>query len=239
MRATRQRGLNNRLLAALPPEVVRSVEQLSQRVALETGDTISEPGKRLRYATFPETGVISVMSLMREGRTIEVANIGHEGMSGASALLGVEFIPYRYVVQVPGIAVRITIRDLAEIARYGSLLARHLHRYSVAFTAQVMQSVACAGLHSIEQRCCRWLLATHDRVDSDRFPVTHELLAMLLGARRSSVSDVLKGLRDRGLIEYHRGVIAVLDRPALERQCCECYRSVVESFAGILNRRDG
>jgi CRP-like cAMP-binding protein len=199
------------------------------------GEAANEPDERLRYALLPENAVISVICLLQEGRTIEVASIGKEGISGVAAVIGVDQFPYRYIVNIPGDALRIGIRDLGDLADAASPLRRRLLRYYVAFTSQVMQNVACAGLHSLEQRCCRWLLTTHDRSEFGRFPMTHEVLATLLGTRRSSVSDVLKKLRDRRLIEYHRGLITILDPSLLERRSCECYRSVARIYDRILD----
>src|SRR5262245_38119824 len=236
MRAVRQPGTKNSLLAGLPLDIVRSLEHRAQRVVLAMGEAVHEPDERLRHALLPEDAVISVMCLLQEGRTIEVASIGREGVSGVAALLGVDQHPYRHIVNIPGDALRIGIRDFVELADAASPLERRLLRYYVAFTSHVMQNVACAGLHSLEQRCCRWLLATHDRSERGRFPMTHEVLATLLGTRRSSVSDVLKRLRDRRLIEYHRGRITILDPSSLEHRSCECYRFVAGIYDRILDR---
>jgi len=232
MRAIRLPASKNRLLAAFPSGVLRSLEHRLQRVVPAMGETIDDPRERLRYAVFPEDCVISAICLTHEGKTIEVANIGREGMTGLAAIAGVDQIPHRYVVQIPGAALRIGARELAEVAGYDTTLAGVLLRYNASFASQVMQNVACSGLHSLEQRCCRWLLATHDRIESDQFPLTHEVLAMLLGTRRSSVSDVLKNLRDHHLIEYHRGLITIVDRSALEQRSCECYEVVARMHAG-------
>lgn len=224
----------NRLLGALPEAARRRLDRTFQAVELETGTVLNEPGDRLRQAFFPDSGVISVVNLMRGGRAIEVGTIGREGMSGASALLGVDFVPYRYIVQVPGSGWRMKTADLLEAARPDTPLWRLLMRYSVAFTSQVMQSVACAGLHSIDERCCRWLLTTRDSVDSDRFSLTHEFLALMLGTRRTSVSQVLKRIQNDGLINYRRGTITIVNRRGLEARACECYRSVTDLFRRIL-----
>src|SRR5262245_30447557 len=235
MRAVRPDPTNS-LLAGLPDDILRSLERRSQRVALAMGEAANVPDERLQYALLPENAVISVICLLQEGRTIEVASIGREGISGVAAVMGVDQLPYGHIVNIPGDALRIVIRDLVELADASSPLRRRLLRYYVAFTSHVMQNVACAGLHSLEQRCCRWLLATHDRGERGRFPMTHEVLAMLLGTRRSSVSDVLKRLRDRRLIEYHRGRITILDPSSLEHRSCECYRFVAGIYDRILDR---
>jgi CRP-like cAMP-binding protein len=223
----------NLLLAAIPPAVLRRLERSFHRFELHVGDIVNEPGDRQGQTIFPENGVISVINTMQEGRAIEVATIGREGMSGVPALLGVDLVPYRYVVQVPGTALKMKAAALREAAKPDSPVWRMLLRYYIAFTSQIMQSVACAGLHSVEQRCCRWLLTTHDRVDSDQFSLTHEYLAIMLGTRRTSVSQILHKIRDRGLIEYRRGKITIVDRAGLESRSCECYQTVADIFRRV------
>lgn len=231
-----QRYPSNRLLAALPPADLRRLERFLHPVALRAGDVLNEPGHRLRYAIFPETCVISLLALMREGRGIEVGTVGCEGMNGFAPLLGVDHGAYRMIVQVPGSARRIKIADLAAAARPDSPLWQLVLRYSVAFARQLGQGVACAKFHSVDQRCCRWLLATHDRVAADRIELTHEFLALMLGTRRASVSQALKKLRDRGAIQYRRSRITILDRAALAADSCECYQAVVEMYRGIFGQ---
>jgi CRP-like cAMP-binding protein len=114
-------------------------------------------------------------------------------------------------------------------------MQRLMLHYYVAFTSQIMQSTACAGLHSVEQRCCRWLLTTHDRVESDQFSLSQEYLALMLGTRRTTVSQVMKKLQDRGLIEYHRGQITIADRAGLETSSCECYQVVADAFRRVMS----
>src|SRR5258708_5323661 len=227
----------NRLLAALPAGALRRLDHSLHAVKLKTGQILNEPGDRWRHAFFPEDAVISVVNLMQEGRAIEVGAIGREGVSGVPALLGAESAPFRSVVQIPGSALRMTTAELMEAARPDSPFWRLVLRYYAAFTAQIMQSVACAGLHTVKQRCCRWLLETHDRVESDQFSLTHEFLAIMLGTRRTSVSQVLKRLQDRGLIQYRRGIITIVDRRCLEARSCECYRTVSEFFRRIRDDR--
>lgn len=224
----------NQILAALPDVVWHRLERFLEPFELVTGDVLNEPGNRLRYAYFPEEGVISVVNVLQEGQSIEVGNIGREGASGVSSLLGTDLVPFREVVQIPGSALRLRTTDLADEAQADGPLRKLLLRYYVAFTSQVMQSVACAGLHSVDQRCCRWMLTTHDRVDSNQFALTHEFLAFMLGTRRTSVSQVMKKMQDRGLIKYRRGQITILDRRGLEHHSCECYRAVADVYPRII-----
>lgn len=230
-------AIQNDLLAAFPQAVLEGIEPRLRRFTLKTGDIVNDPGDRLQHVVFPENGIISVINVLQEGRAIEVGTIGREGMTGVPALLGGDLVPYRYVVQIPGTALRLSMTDMLHAARADDAMTQLLVRYYVAFTSQIMQSVACAGLHSVEQRCCRWLLTTHDRVDADHFSLTHEYLAAMLGTRRTSVSQVLKSIRDRGLIDYHRGTIAIVDRRGLESCSCECYHTVADIFQRISGGR--
>jgi CRP-like cAMP-binding protein len=184
----------------------------------------------IRYAYFPSRGVVSALNVMEDGRTIEVATVGNEGMVGLPLLVGATTSSNRVIVQVPGQALRMGVDVLREEVSRESALRRLLTLYLSAFLAQVSQAVACNGLHSVQQRCCRWLLMTQDRAQSDGFLMTHELLAEMLGVRRSSVSEVLEPLKEKGLIRYSRGKITILDRKGLTACACECYRKVKEEF---------
>ena len=167
---------------------------------------------------------------MEDGRAIEVATIGDEGMVGLPLLVGAKTMANRMIVQVSGEALRLSAEALEEEASRDSPMRRFLVLYHTAFLAQVSQAVACNGLHSVHQRCCRWLLMTQDRAHSDVFPMTHEFLAEMLGVRRSTVSEVLKPFQEEGLIRYSRGKFTVLDREGLKAGTCECYRRINEEF---------
>lgn len=232
--ARERHATQNQLLAALPEPDRLRLERLMHPVRLAAGEVLSEPGERLRQTYFPESCVISLMSVMREGKAIEVGTIGREGMTGMSCLIGVDAVGQRFVSQVPGTALRLKTSDLVEAVRPESSTWRVFMRYSVAFAHQLMQGVACAKFHSVDKRCCRWLITTHDRAGSDRFELTHELLALMLGTRRTSVSQALKKLRDRGLIHYRHGTITILNRPALEARACECYGVVIGMYRRLL-----
>src|SRR5262249_51329374 len=164
-----------------------------------------QPRSPIDYAYFPSEGVISQLTVMKDGARIELATIGNEGMVGLPICFGVDSPIARLVVQVGGRALRIRAGVLIEETSRDNPLRRLLLRYNVAFLTQVSQSVACNGLHTVSQRCCRWLLMSHDRVQSDEFPLTHEFLAQMLGVQRSSVSEVLQPLQEEGLLRYRRG----------------------------------
>jgi CRP-like cAMP-binding protein len=220
----------NRLLARLPPDDYKRLLPRLQLVPLEFEQILYEARSPMDYAYFPSRGVVSALAVMDDGRAIEVATVGNEGMVGLPLLVGAKTAANRAMVQVPGEALRMREDALREETSRDSYLRRLLILYYSAFLVQVSQAVACNGLHSIYQRCCRWLLMTQDRAQSDVFPMTHELLAELLGVRRSSVSEVLQQIQEAGLIRYSRGKFNVLDREGLKIGSCECYRRINEEF---------
>jgi CRP-like cAMP-binding protein len=220
----------NRLLARLPPDQYKRLLPHLQIVPLELKRILYEGRSPIDYAYFPNRGVVSAMTVMDDGRAIEVATIGDEGMVGLPLLVGGTTTGNRMMVQVSGEALRLSAEALKEQTSRDSPLRRLLALYHTAFLAQVSQAVACNGLHTLHQRCCRWLLMTQDRAHSDVFPMTHEFLAQMLGVRRSSVSEVLEPLQEEGLIRYKRGKFTVLDGNGLKAGSCECYRRINEEF---------
>jgi CRP-like cAMP-binding protein len=165
---------------------------------------------------------------------IEVATIGREGAAGLPLFVDAETSPNRVFCQVPGAALRIESGYLNKLAQHEGPLRKLLFQYHAAFTFQISQSVACNGLHDVSERCCRWLLMTHDRVDGDEINLTHEFLAAMLGVRRPSVTQTLQTLKERGLLDYGRGRITVVNRQGLEDGSCECYESVRAEYARLL-----
>ncbi len=220
----------NRLLARLPADDYKRLLSRGQIVPLELKQVLFEARSPLHHAYFPSRGVVSALAVMEDGRVIEVATVGNEGMVGLPLLVGAKTTANRVIVQVPGEALRVGADVVREEVSRDSPLRRLLVLYHTAFLAQVSQTVACNGLHSLQQRCCRWLLMTQDRAQTDVFPMTHELLAEMLGVRRSSVSEVLGPLQEKGSIRYSRGKFTVLDRKGLLAGSCECYRRVNEEF---------
>jgi len=220
----------NKLLDLLKENDYRRLQPHLELVRLEFKQILYEPRALMNYAYFPREGVTSLITLMENGSGIEVASVGREGIVGVGLLFGVEKALARIIVQVPGTALRMERDILRDEISQDTPLRRLLFLYERALFRQVMQSVACNGLHSLLQRCCRWLLTTRDRSDSDEFVMTHEFLAEMLGVRRSSVSEVLETLQKKGLIHYQRGIIQILNRKGLENLVCECYRSVKAEF---------
>jgi len=220
----------NQLLARLTPDEYQRLLPRLQLVPLELKHILYDARSPIDYAYFPTRGLVSAMIVMEDGRAIEVATIGDEGMVGLPLLVGVKTSTNRMMVQVSGEALRLSAEAFKEEASRDNPLRRLLALYYTAFFAQVSQAVACNGLHTLHQRCCRWLLMTQDRARSDVFAMTHEFLAEMLGVRRSSVSEVLKPLQEEGLIRYSRGKFTVLDRDGMKAGSCECYRTINAEF---------
>jgi CRP-like cAMP-binding protein len=216
----------NAILSQLSPDIL---EQLSPRSRdFNVNDVLYEPNDEIEYAYFPEAGVISVVSLMENGACIEVGTMGREGMAGSTLLLETRTVPYRYFIQVAGHGYRVAANALTRTAEVSKELRSVVLRYEASLRTQTMQTAACNGLHDIEKRCCRWILMTRDRVDSDEFKLSHEFLAVMLGVRRSSVTEVLAPLKEAGLLRSSRGTITILNRKALEARVCECYGIMVQ-----------
>ena len=178
---------------------------------------------RLNIFIFPSTESASLVSIMANGSAVEVGTIGSEGMVGLPVVLGDQYAPSTVYVQVPGTALQIDARKFREALEESPTLKFVLLRYVHAFFNQVSQSAACAHLHSLEQRCCRWLLMTRDRMPSDQFLLTQEFLGMMLGVQRPSVSLAMNALQKAGIVDYRRGHVTILDRKGLQACTCECY----------------
>lgn len=223
----------NLLLAGLGPGHYAALTAASELVRLERGATLIAPNVLPEAVFFPQDCVASLVGAT-VGGMVEVATIGREGMVGLPILLGGEPMPSRTFVQVPGVARRIQVAAFRRLIADDAALRERLLRYVQALFAQVSQSVACNRLHSLEERCARWLLMTHDRVGRDEFSLTHEFLAEMLGVRRPSVSIAARTLQDAGGIRYRRGRVAILNRRRLEQAACECYGVVHRQYVKLL-----
>jgi CRP-like cAMP-binding protein len=228
------RPLRNRLLADLPPEEDAQLRPYLERVSLGVKDVLYEPYQPIPAVYFPETGVLSIVAIMRDGKTAEVGLIGHEGMLGLPVFLGGETSPRQAFAQTPGESLRMAAAVFTAVLPRVGTLRRRLQRYTQALFTQVSQSAACNTLHETTPRCCRWLLMTHDRVGSDEFLLTQEFLAQMLGVRRASVSAVAATLRRAGLIRYRWGQMTIVNRPGLEAAACECYRIIKAEYDRVL-----
>jgi len=224
----------NQLLAHLPKAAHERLQNHFQPVTLEAGKVLYEARAAIEYAYFPNHGTLSAVVVMVNGDMIEVATIGNEGAVGLPTFTSGVTSPNRVFVQVAGDGVRIESAVLEKEARQDAPLKRLFEAYHTAFQFQVSQSVACNGLHNLQQRCCRWLLMTHDRVDGDDIGLTHEFLSVMLGVRRASVTEVLQALHDQGLVSNGRGKITVVDRSGMEKSSCECYQVVRDEYDRLL-----
>lgn len=226
----------NRLLAALEPEDFACLEPYLESVTLPTGTVLYDTGDIIRHAYFPHHAIVALVAVMNDGGSAEMAVIGREAMVGfISALVSRQSFG-RYIVQAPGTASRIDVDRLHEVINLRPKLRELFLRAAEAVMTRVLQNVACNAIHSVEARCCRWILSTHDRLDQDTMPLTHEFLAEMLGVQRSTVSTVTRGLQEAGLIKQNRGMITVTDRAGLEEASCECYGTVRRSFERLLPR---
>jgi CRP-like cAMP-binding protein len=226
----------NRLLALLPAADFARLRPHLRFVQLDLKHVLLRAGQPVHSVYFPTTAEVCALTVMKNGSAIDVGTVGNEGMVGLSAALGVPMSPYLVLVQVAGDALRMDARVFAQACEPDGPIRRVMFRYYSYFLFQVSQSAACNGLHSIEQRCCRWLLVTQDRVGMDAIPMTHEFLATMLGVRRVSVTLVLRPLQEQGLIRTGRGQITILDRERLEAAACECYRLVRIQYDRLLGK---
>ena len=220
----------NRLLAKLSPNELSRLAPHLKIVPLDFNQVVYDAGLEMESAHFPLEGMLSAILMTDEGDGIEVATVGSEGMFGLTPFARAKRSPYRVLVQGAGQAAQISLDTLREESERNAHLRDLMDRYSIAFLFQVSQSVACNGLHSIERRCCRWLLLSADRMKSDDLALTHEFLALMLGCRRATVTDVLQTLQQRGLIKTGRGRIHLTDRAQVEATSCECYRAVNDEY---------
>jgi len=209
-----------------------------RRVSLSAGEKVSDAGARARYVLFPETTVLSLIIVMADGGAVEAATVGNEGVVGLAAFLGDGAMNTQCLAQIAGDAQRLPAVALLRASAESPAVGALLRRYTQAFINQLAQSVACNRLHTIDQRCARWLLMTHDRVGGgDSFDLTQEFLSYMLGVRREGVSGASRALQQLGIISYRRGHISVLDRPALERAACECYGDTRADYARLFTDR--
>jgi len=225
---------SNRLLAALPNAEYQRLEPHLELVELRFKDLLQEPEQLIEYVHFPRSGVISAVKDFQNGDTIEVATIGNEGVAGHSIALEVLTSGNRVLVQVAGEGMRITSPALIDAFKSCPQLYRLLLRYSQALFHQVAQTAACNRAHTVDERCARWLLMTHDRVANASFTITQEFLAQMLGVHRPTVSIAAGMLQKAGMITYVRGHVTILDRQALEDASCECYQLIVKQYQNAL-----
>jgi len=220
----------NHILAALSPEDYERLAPHLEPVKLSHGQILYEAGGVMEYAYFPINLMISLLSQMADGGSVEVGLVGFEGMLGIPLVLGVDESPHQAMVQIPDGALRVKAEVVRREFKRGGALSDLLLRFAQAMILQISQVAACNRVHTVEERLARWLLMTHDRAPSDRLELTQEFLAMMLGCRRAGVTSAAITLQGVGVIRYSRGHILILDRPSLEGYTCECYRVVKTEF---------
>jgi CRP-like cAMP-binding protein len=224
--APRQGFERNRLLAALSPaENERLIPHL-QLVPMPLGKVLYESGDQLRHVYFPIDCIVSLLYVMEDGASAEISVVGNEGLLGIALFMGGESTPSRAIVQSAGHAYRLIGQLLKEEFHRNGHMQLLLLRYTQALITQMAQTAVCNRHHSVDQQLCRWLLLSLDRLASNKLTMTQELIANMLGVRREGVTEAAGKLQKLGVIRYSRGQIEVLDRPALEKHCCECYAVV-------------
>ncbi len=226
--------LQNHLLDALPEADLETFKSHLELVKMTLGDVLYESGERLKHVYFPITSIVSLLYVMEDGASAEIAVVGNEGILGISLFMGGESTPSRAVVQSAGYGYRLKSQLLKnEFNRNGPVM-RLLLRYTQALITQMAQTAVCNRHHTIEQQLCRWLLLSLDRLASNELLMTQDLIANMLGVRREGVTEAAGKLQREGLIEYSRGHIEVVNRPGLEKRSCECYQVVKDEFDRLL-----
>jgi CRP-like cAMP-binding protein len=224
----------NHLLAALPAEErVRLFPHL-EFVSMPLGEVVCEPGMPMRHVYFPTTCIVSLLYVMEDGASAEIAVVGNEGIVGISVFMGGETTTSRAVVQSAGHAYRLEGQLLKDAFFRAGPMQLLLLRYTQALLTQMAQTAVCNRHHTVDQQLCRWLLLSLDRLSSNELTMTQELIANMLGVRREGVTEAAGNLQRAGLIHYSRGRITVLDRPGLEARVCECYQVVKKEFNRLL-----
>jgi len=224
----------NHLLAALPPAEYERLLPDLEWVSMPLGHVLYEPGVQMRHVYFPTTCIVSLLYVMEDGSSAEIAVVGNEGVVGVSLFMGGESTTSRAVVQSAGHAYRLKAQLLKDEFFRAGPMQRLLLRYTQALLTQMAQTAVCNRHHSLDQQFCRWLLLSLDRLSSNELVMTQELIANMLGVRREGVTEAAGNVQRAGLISYNRGRITVLDRPGLEARACECYSVVKKEFDRLL-----
>ena len=235
-RISRDDARTNFLLAALHDDELDRITSKLEKVSLDLGEVLYESGEKMDHVYFPTTAIISMLYIMENGGTAEIGVVGNDGAIGVALFLGGESTTSRAIVQSAGELLRMREADLkAEFKRAGRF-QELLLRYTQAILTQISQTAVCNRLHSIDQQLCRWLLLSHDRLQSDRLVMTHDLISNMLGVRREGITLAAKKLAARKLIANQRGTVTVIDRQGLEAASCECYAIVNAEYNRLLGR---
>lgn len=227
----------NHVLAALPTSDYERLNRHLELVPLPLGSVLYESGAELSHLYFPTDSIVSLLYILADGASAEIAVVGNEGVIGISLFMGGATTPSRAVVQSAGHAYRLPVKVLKEEFARAGIMQQVLLRYTQALITQMAQTAVCNRHHSVDQQLCRWLLLSLDRLGADELVMTQELIANMLGVRREGVTEAAGMLQDAGLIRYRRGHITVLDRPGLEARTCECYVVVKREYDRLLPYR--
>ena len=227
----------NQLLASLPTLEWERWSPALETVEMPLGQVLYEPGVALSYVYFPLTSIVSLLYVLENGSSAEIAVVGNEGIVGVSLFMGGESTPSRAVVQSAGVGCRLKAQLMKDEFNKAGPVLHLLLRYTQALITQMAQTAVCNRHHSLDQQLCRWLLLSLDRLEGDELVMTQELIANMLGVRREGVTEGAIALQKLGLIKYVRGRITVLDRPGLENRTCECYAVVKREYDRLLPER--
>lgn len=225
--------MTNKLLASLPRDQFNLIAPYLTTASYPQNAVLLEPGDEVDQVYFPQDGMLSLLAVMRDGKAIETATVGREGVVGAMSGLGLYKTMVRVVVQLPMTATKISSSQFRKAAAGSDVLRNLCIQYNEVLLTQARITAACNALHSVEARFCRWLLQSADRAGGGTVALTQELLAEMLGVRRTSVTEVAGKMQNDGLITYSRGVIRIQDRAGLERLSCECYRTLIDQSAEL------
>jgi CRP-like cAMP-binding protein len=228
------RPLDNKLLAALPRDQFELLAPHLVAVSLQQGEVLAEPGDEFDAVYFPQGGMLSLLAVLSDGKAIETATVGREGVVGAMAGLGLYRSLVRVVVQLPVLVSKIPAPQFRKAVAKSDAVRNMCIQYNEVLLSQARITAACNALHVVEARLCRWLLQSADRAESDTVALTQEFLAEMLGVRRTSVTEVAGKIQTAGAINYSRGQITILNRPVLEQMSCECYQTLVDQSAILI-----
>ena len=234
--ANPQDTFKNFLLKSLPKDEFERVVKKLEPVNLPLGKVLYESGDKLNYVYFPTTAIISLLYVMENGTTAEIGVVGNDGVLGIALFMGGDTTPNRAVIQSAGDAFKMSAKDLMDEFSLGGKFHNLLLRYTQALITQISQTAVCNRLHTVEQQLCRWLLLSHDRLDSDKLVMTHDLISNMLGVRREGVTLAAQKLVARKLIKSVRGTMTITDRQGLENAVCECYKVVNDEYNRLLGR---
>jgi CRP-like cAMP-binding protein len=234
MHSTAETPKQNHLLAALPEAECGHLFPFMELVPMPLGAALYESGDRMEYVYFPTTSIVSLLYVMENGESAEIAVVGNDGIVGIALFMGGETMPNRAVVQSEGRAYQLKGQLLKQEFNRGGAFQHLMLRYTLALLAQMAQTAVCNRHHSVDQQLCRWLLLSLDRLSANELSMTQELIANMLGVKREGVTEAAGKLQDAGLIHYSRGRITVVDRPGLEARVCECYEVVRREFRRLL-----